>query len=38
MQTIWELAFTGVGAVMITVSIAVIVGLIVVIWTTRKID
>lgn len=38
MQTIWEMAFTGIGAVMITVTIAVIVGLCIVIWWTRKID
>lgn len=38
MQTIWEMAFTGIGVVMIAVSIAVIVGLCVLIWWTGKID
>ena len=38
MQTIWEMVFTGMGVVMIAVTIAVIVGLCVVIWWTRKID
>lgn len=38
MQTIWEMVFAGMGVAMITVTIAVIVGLCVLIWSTRKID
>lgn len=37
-MTIWNLVLTGLAAVMITASTAVIVGLGVVIWTTRRID
>ncbi len=38
MQTLWEMMFTGMGAVMITVSVAVLVGLCVLIWWTHGID
>lgn len=38
MQTIWEMLFTSLGLVMITVTVAVIVGICVVIWCTRRID
>jgi hypothetical protein len=38
MQTIWEMLFTGMGVVMITVTIAVIIGLGVLLWWTRRID
>jgi hypothetical protein len=38
MQTVWEMLFTGIGVVMITVSVAVIVGICVLLWSIRKID
>jgi hypothetical protein len=38
MQTVWEMMFTGIGVVMITASVAVIVGMCVLLWSTRKID
>jgi hypothetical protein len=38
MQTFWDMVFTGMGVVMITVSIAVLIGLCVLIWWTRRID
>jgi hypothetical protein len=38
MQTIWEMMFTGMGVVMTTATIAVFVGLCVVIWCSRRID
>jgi hypothetical protein len=38
MQTVWEMMFTGIGVVMVTASIAVIVGMCVLLWSTRKID
>jgi len=38
MQAIWEMLFTSLGVAMIAVSVAVIVGLCVLIWSTRKID
>ncbi len=38
METIWEMLFTSLGAVMIAVTVAVIVAICVVIWCTRKID
>ena len=38
MQTIWQLVLTGMGVVMITTTIAVIIGLCVVLWSTHRID
>jgi hypothetical protein len=38
MQTIWQLLLNGMGVVMITTTIAVIVGLCVVLWSTHRID
>ena len=38
MQTVWEMMFTGISVVMVTASIAVIVGMCVLLWSTRKID
>ncbi len=38
MQTIWEMLFTSLGIVMITVTVAAIIGICVVIWCTRRID
>jgi hypothetical protein len=38
MQTIWQVLATGMGVVMITTTIAVIVGLCVLLWWTRRID
>jgi hypothetical protein len=38
MQTIWQLLLTGMGVVMITTTIAVIIGLCVLLWWTRRID
>ena len=38
MQTIWQLLATGMGVVMTTTTIAVIVGLCVLLWWTRRID
>jgi hypothetical protein len=38
MQTIWAMVFTGVGVAMIAATAAAIVGLCIVIWTTRRID
>jgi hypothetical protein len=38
MQTIWEMLFTSLGAVMITVTVVVIIGIGVLIWCTRRID
>lgn len=38
MQTVWEMMFTGIGLVMITASVAVIVGACILLWSIRKID
>ena len=38
MQTIWQVLATGMGVVMITTTIAVIIGLCVLLWWTRRID
>jgi len=38
MQTIWEMLFTGISVVMVTASVAVIVGMCVLFWSTCKID
>jgi hypothetical protein len=38
MQTVWEMLFTGIGVVMVTASIAVIVGTFILLWSTHKID
>jgi hypothetical protein len=38
MQTLWQLLLTGMGVVMITTTIAVIIGLCVVLWSTHRID
>lgn len=38
METIWEMLFSSMGVVMITATVAVIAGLCVVLWWTRKID
>jgi hypothetical protein len=35
---IWQLVLTGMGVVMITTTIAVIIGLCVVLWSTHRID
>lgn len=38
MQAIWEMLFTSLGVVMIAATVAVIIGICVVIWSTRRID
>jgi hypothetical protein len=38
METIWQMMFTGMGIVMITTTVAVIIGLFFLLWWTRKID
>ena len=38
MQTIWQLLLTGMGVVMITTTIGVIIGLCVLLWWTHRID
>jgi hypothetical protein len=38
MQTLWQVMLTGMGVVMITTSIAVIIGLCVLLWATHRID
>ena len=38
MQMIWQLVLTGMGVVMITTTIAVIIGLCVVLWSTHRND
>lgn len=38
MQTVWQILTTGMGVVMITTTIAVIIGLCVLLWCTRRID
>ena len=38
MQTIWEVMMTGMGVVMFTTTIAVIIGLFFLLWWTRRID
>ena len=38
MQTVWEMLFTGISVVMVTASIAVIIGMFILLWSTRKID
>ena len=38
MQTIWQVLATGMGVVMITTTIAVIIGLCVLLWWTHRID
>ena len=38
MQTLWQVMLTGMGVVMTTTSIAVVIGLCVVLWCTRRID
>jgi hypothetical protein len=38
MQTIGQLLLSGMGVVMMTTSIAVIIGLCVLLWWTRRID
>ena len=38
MQTIWQVLATGMGIVMITMTIAVMIGLCVLLWWTRRID
>lgn len=38
MQTLWQVMLTGVGFVMITATIAVLIGLCVLLWSTRRID
>jgi hypothetical protein len=38
MQTIWQVLATGMGVVMITTTIAAIIGLCVLLWWTRRID
>ena len=38
MQTVWEMMFTGVGVVMVTASVAVIVGTCLLLWSIRKMD
>jgi hypothetical protein len=37
-QTIGQLLLSGMGVVMVTTSIAVIIGLCVLLWWTRRID
>jgi hypothetical protein len=37
-QTIWQALMTGVGVVMITMTIAVIIGLCFLLWWTRRVD
>jgi len=38
MQTIWQVMLTGMGVVMFTTSIAVLIGIGVLLWWTRRID
>jgi hypothetical protein len=38
MQTIWQVMLTGMGVVMFTTSIAVPIGICVLLWWTRRID
>ena len=38
METIWQVLATGVGVAMITTTIAVLVGLCVLLWWTYRID
>ena len=38
MQTLWQVMLTGMGIVMITTTIAVIIGLFFLLWWTRRID
>ena len=38
MQTLWQVMLTGMGVVMITTTIAVIIGLCVLLWWTHRID
>jgi hypothetical protein len=38
MQMIWQVLLTGMGVVMITTTIAVMVGLCVLLWWTHRID
>jgi hypothetical protein len=38
MQAIWQVVLTGMGVVMITTSIAVIIGLCLLLWWMRRID
>ena len=38
MQTVWEMLLTGISVVMVTASIAVIVGMFILFWSTGKID
>jgi len=38
MQTLWQVMLTGMGVVMITTTIAGLIGLCVVLWSTRWID
>jgi hypothetical protein len=38
MQTLWQVMLTGMGVVMITTTIAVIIGLGVLLWWTHRID
>jgi hypothetical protein len=38
MQTVWQMLFTGMGVVMITATIAAIIGLCVLLWWTLRID
>jgi hypothetical protein len=38
MQTIWQVLMTGVGVAMIATTIAVFIGLCVLLWSTRRID
>jgi hypothetical protein len=38
MQTIWQVMLTGMGVVMFTTSIAVLIGICVLLWWTRRID
>ena len=38
MHTMWQMMLTGMGVVMTTTSIAVVIGLCVVLWCTRRID
>jgi hypothetical protein len=38
MEMIWEMLFSSMGVVMITVTVAVIAALCVLLWWTRKID
>jgi hypothetical protein len=38
MQTVWEMLFIGIGVVMVAASVAVIAGMCILFWSTRKID